>query len=107
MAWIFLIIAGIAEISGVSFMKLSNGFTRLKSSIGVLLSAGLSFYFLSLALLTIPIGTAYAIWTGIGAAGSVIVGMLFFRESRNPKRILFIGCILIGVIGLRLTGNVH
>ncbi|MDZ5474220.1 multidrug efflux SMR transporter [Bacillus sp. 31A1R] len=102
MAWIFLIIAGFGEIGFVIFMKLSEGFTRHKYTLLSVVSGMFSFYFLSKALLTIPIGTGYSIWTGIGAAGSVIVGMLFFKESKNWLRIVFISMIILSVVGLKV-----
>lgn len=101
MEWIYLIIAGFCEVGFVIFMKLSDGFTRHRYTLLTLISSAFSFYFLSKALLVIPIGTGYGIWTGIGAAGSVILGILFFGESRNWKRVLFILMIVAGVIGLK------
>lgn len=103
MAWIFLIIAGFAEIFFVISLKYSQGFKRLTASLMCLIAMGMSLYTLSLALLTIPIGTAYAIWTGIGSVGSVLAGMLFWGESREIKKIIFISCIFVGVIGLKIT----
>jgi quaternary ammonium compound-resistance protein SugE len=101
MAWVYLVLAGFGEIGFVIFMKLSEGFSRKKYTLLSALSGFVSFYFLSRALLEIPIGTGYGIWTGIGAAGSVLLGMLFFGESRDWKRVLFIGMIIGGVIGLK------
>ncbi|MBM7702406.1 DMT family transporter [Metabacillus iocasae] len=103
MAWITLILAGFCEVGLVIFLKLSDGFKRLWPSLGFILFGGLSFYLLSLSLVDLPIGTAYAIWTGIGSAGSVVVGMLFFKEPKDIKRILLILCIITGVVGLKLT----
>jgi quaternary ammonium compound-resistance protein SugE len=102
MAWVFLIIAGFGEIGFVIFMKLSEGFTKHKYTFLSVVSGFFSFYFLSKALIEIPLGTGYGIWTGIGAAGSVLLGMLFFGESRELKRIFFICMIISGVIGLKL-----
>ncbi|WP_394236605.1 DMT family transporter [Niallia oryzisoli] len=101
MEWIYLIIAGLCEVGFVIFMKLSEGFTRHRYTILTLVLSAFSFYFLSKALLVIPIGTGYGIWTGIGAAGSVILGILFFGESRNWKRVMFILMIVAGVVGLK------
>ena len=105
MEWILLITAGFCEVGMVTFMNLSNSFTRWKPIIGVLIFGAASFYLLSLALVTLPLGVGYAIWTGIGSAGSVIVGMLFFKESRDLKRIIFISCIIISVVGLKFVTN--
>ncbi|PLR81121.1 QacE family quaternary ammonium compound efflux SMR transporter [Bacillus canaveralius] len=101
MSWIYLLFAGLGEVGFVIFMKLSDGFTRTKYSILCGISGFASFYLLSKALLELPIGTAYGVWTGIGAAGSVLLGMLFFGEPRNWRRILFIAMIIISVIGLK------
>ncbi|APC38917.1 DMT family transporter [Clostridium estertheticum] len=105
MAWIFLITAGFCEVAMVTFMNLSENFTRWKPIIGLAIFGAVSFYLLSLAIVTLPLGVAYAIWTGIGSAGSVIVGMLFFKESRDLKRIVFISCIIISVVGLKFVTN--
>ena len=102
MAWIILIIAGIFEILFVITMKLSDGFKRHIYTILTVVASIVSLYLLSLALLYIPVGTGYAVWSGIGAAGSVLLGMFFFGESRNCKRISFILMIITGVIGLKL-----
>lgn len=104
MSWTFLVIAGLGEIGFVSFMKLSEGFTKTRYTILTVLSSLVSFYFLSKALLGIPIGTGYGVWTGIGAAGSVLLGMYFFGESKDWKRLVFIGMIISGVIGLKWLG---
>lgn len=104
MAWIYLVIASFGEIFGVTSINL---FLQ-KKSVGRLLliiaTFGLGFVFLSLAMRDIPLGTAYAIWTGLGAAGAVIIGILFFNESAGWKRIVFIICIISGAVGLKLLG---
>ncbi|PZD97759.1 QacE family quaternary ammonium compound efflux SMR transporter [Paenibacillus sambharensis] len=107
MAWIYLLISGLGEVSGVTFLKLSDGFRKWKPAIGAVLSGFVSFYFLSRALQDIPISTAYGIWTGIGSAGSVILGMLVFKESKAALKLLFIAMIIAGVAGLRIVGGVH
>lgn len=104
MSWIYLILAGFGEIGFVLFMKLSDGFKNKRYTVLTCIAAFISFYFLSKSLLEIPIGTGYAIWTGIGAAGSVLIGMLLFGESRDGKRVLFIVMIIAGVVGLKLVG---
>jgi len=105
MSWIFLLIAGLAEIGSVISLKQANGFTKWFPSIACLFFGSLSFYFLSLSLKTLPIGPAYAIWTAIGSVGSVLFGMIFFQESRDRKRIALIICILIGAIGVKITSG--
>lgn len=103
MAWIQLIVAGLAEVSGVTFLKLTNGFKN-KSYVVLMIVAGvINFYLLSKAIKTLPIGTAYAIWTGIGSVGTVLIGMIFFRESREWVRLLFITMIVTGIVGLKMT----
>lgn len=102
MAWIFLIIASFGEIFGVMFITL---FVRKKNIFYLLMivvSMGLGFFFLSLAMQSIPLGTAYAIWTGFGAAGAVLLGVLFFKEPADWKRMLFLTCIIAGAVGLKV-----
>lgn len=102
MAWIFLIIAGLCEMLGVTFMNWALQRHTWPLWLAMVIGYGLSFSFLDLALQTLPMGTAYAIWTGIGAAGGVLTGMLFFGESRNWRKLLWVGVILIAVMGLKL-----
>lgn len=104
-AWIMLLIGGICEVGFVTMMKLSDGFKKLKFSLLTILFMILSFYSLSLALKTLPIGTGYAIWSGIGAVGSVLVGILFFKESKVILKYVFILMIIIGIVGLKLSTN--
>jgi quaternary ammonium compound-resistance protein SugE len=105
MAWIFLFIAGIFEIVWAIGLKYTEGFTKLFPSVITVLGMAISFYFLSMAVKTLPIGTAYAIWTGIGAAGAVILGMVLFGEPRNLLRLMFVAFILAGIIGLKATSG--
>lgn len=107
MAWLFLVLAGFAEVGGVISLKLSEGFKKWKPTIASVLFGCASFYLLSLSLRSLPIGTAYAVWTGIGSVGSVIVGMIFFRESKHWIRILFISFVVIGIAGLRFVSEGH
>lgn len=105
MAWMILVIAGFFEVAFVTTMKLSDGFKVKKFTALTILSGALSFYLLSLALTEIAVGTGYAVWTGIGAAGSVVVGMLFFKESKQPEKLFFLACIIAGVAGLKIFGS--
>jgi quaternary ammonium compound-resistance protein SugE len=98
-----LIIAGIFEVVWAILLKYSNGFTRLIPSILTIVGMIVSFFFLSLSLKYLPIGTAYAIWTGIGAIGTVILGILLFGDPATPARLALIGLILAGIVGLKLT----
>lgn len=103
LSWIVLLLGGVCEVGFVTMMKLSDGFRRTKFTLLTLLFMVFSFYSLSFALKEIPIGVGYAVWAGIGAVGSVLVGMLFFREARSWKKILFIAMIIIGIVGLKLS----
>ena len=103
MAWVYLIFAGFGEVAGVIGM---NKVAQKKSvaNFGFLFgSFAISFTLLALAMKTLPMGVAYAVWTGIGTVGGTLVGMLLYNESKNRKRILFILCILIAVVGLKLS----
>ena len=104
MAWFLLVIAGVFEVAFVVCMKLSDGFKNVKFTILTVISASLSFFLLSLALREIAVGTGYAVWTGIGAAGSVLLGMYLFQEKKNRKKLFFLSCIIMGVVGLKLFG---
>ena len=103
MAWVILLVAGLFEIGFAFGLKFSEGFTRLWPTIGMAASGVVSFYLLSVALKTLPVGTAYAVWTGIGAAGTAVLGILLLSESSEILRLLSILLIVVGVVGLRLT----
>lgn len=105
MAWIHLIIAGVLEIFWAISLKYTEGFSRLWPSVLTIAGMIASFYFLAQALKTIPVGTGYAIWTGIGAAGTAILGIILFSESAALPRLLCIGLIIGGIIGLKLTSS--
>ncbi len=102
MAWFFLIIAGIFEMIGVALISYLHQKRNVLSLVLLILGFGLSFLFLGLALQTLPMGTGYAIWTGIGASGGAILGMIFYGEKVEWKRITFIGIIISSTIGLKL-----
>lgn len=102
MAWVFLIVAGVLEIGWAVGLKYTHGFTRLWPSVCTAAAMAGSFVLLASALKTIPVGTAYAIWTGIGAAGTALVGMLWLGESREVGRIVCLVLIVSGVIGLKV-----
>ena len=102
MAWIYLFIAGLFEIAWAVGLKYTEGFTRLWPSTGTLAAMVVSFWLLAEALKSIPIGTAYAVWTGIGAVGTALVGILFFGEPRHALRLICILIIVAGIAGLRL-----
>lgn len=104
MDWLFLIMAGIFEMTGVAMInKLHQDRTWRAFSL-MFIGFGLSFLFLALAMRTLPMGTSYAIWTGIGASGGAILGMLVYSEPRNISRIISIAVVLGSVVGLKLIG---
>lgn len=102
MAWIFLVIASLGEIFGVMSINLFLQKRSFGRVLLICLTFGSGFAFLSLAMRDIPMGTAYAVWTGLGAAGAVLMGILFFKESAGWKRLFFLCCIIVGAAGLRL-----
>ncbi len=103
LAWMFLLLAGFFEICFTVTLKYSQGFTKLIPSIITVIFIVLSFFSVSQAMKTIPIGTAYAVWAGIGAAGTVVTGILFFGDSYHIIRLISIFLIIIGIIGLKLA----
>jgi quaternary ammonium compound-resistance protein SugE len=102
MNWIILIIAGLFETAWAIGMKYSHGFTKLYPSLFVIITMAISVYLLSISLKTLPVGSAYAVWTGIGAAGTAVLGIIIFGESKELTRLAFIFLIIIGVIGLKI-----
>ena len=103
MTWVLLFIAGVFEVGFALGLKYSEGFSRLWPTLGMVLAGALSFYLLSTAMKSLPAGTAYAVWTGIGAAGTATVGILLLGESANTLRVLSLALIVAGVVGLRLS----
>lgn len=103
MAWVYLVIAGLLEVIWAYFMKQSSGFTRLWPSVIALGTMGVSFGLLSLAMRTLPLGTAYTVWTGIGAVGAFIVGIIWLNEGVHPVRVAAAGLILAGIVLMRLA----
>lgn len=102
-AWFSLLMAGLLEVAWALGLKYSDGFTRLWPSIGTLAAIAASFAFLSLALKAVPFGTAYAIWTGLGAAGTLMAGIVLFNEPADVARL---GCVILivsGIVGLKLA----
>lgn len=105
MAWIFLVTAGILEVVWAYFMKQSNGFTKLVPSILTVVIMIASFLLLSFSMKTMPLGTAYAVWTGIGAVGAFIVGVIFLGESLNLMRILAASFIVAGLVMMKISAS--
>jgi quaternary ammonium compound-resistance protein SugE len=102
MAWLYLLVAGVFETAWAIGLKYSAGFTKFGPSVFTVVAMGVSLYLLAVALRTIPVGTGYAVWTGIGTVGAAILGIFLFNEPREISRILCILLILAGIIGLKL-----
>lgn len=103
MSWTILFLAGLFEIAWAVGLKYTDGFTRLWPSVGTLAAMGASFYLLAIAMRTLPLGTAYAVWVGIGAVGTAVLGIVLFAEPANAGRLVSLGLILAGIVGLRLA----
>lgn len=103
MAWLYLVVAGLLEIGWAVGLKYTEGFSRWWPSVGTVAAMVGSFVLLAQALKTIPVGTGYAVWTGIGAAGTAAIGMLWLGESRSALRVFFLAMIVGGVLGLKLA----
>lgn len=105
MAWFYLIIAGLFEVGFTTSLKLSENFSHKGWAAAFFVSISLSFYFLNRAIQAIPIGTAYAVWTGIGAVGTVIIGIVLFKEATDFWRIFFILALISSIAGLKLVSG--
>jgi quaternary ammonium compound-resistance protein SugE len=105
MPWLFLVLASVFEVGFTTSMRLSNGFKQLLAVIGFLVCVSLSLLFLELANRSIPLGTAYAIWTGVGATGTVVIGMIWFGEPVSIVRLLLIAGVVGCAIGLKVTSS--
>lgn len=103
MAWIYIIMAGLLEIVWVIGLKYSHGFTKIIPSIVTVVIIIFSFFLLSKALHSIPLGTGYAIFTGLGTVGTVVTGMLFWGETINPLKVFFVALMILGIIGIKLS----
>ncbi len=101
MSWIYLLVAGFFEIFWAVGLKISHGFSRLIPSALTLFGMVASFYFLSLALKKLPLSTSYAVWTGIGTAGTVLFGVFYFHESISAAHVICVALIICGIVGLR------
>jgi len=105
MAWIYLLLAGLFEVAWAIGLKYADGFSRFWPSVGTLAAMAVSIVLLALAVKTLPIGTAYAVWTGIGAVGAVALGIVLFGDPATWPRLLCLALILVGIIGLKLTAG--
>ena len=105
MAWLYLCIAGVMEVVWSTCMKFSHGFTDLKFSLLTIARMIVSFVFLAQATKVLPLGTAYAVWTGIGALGALVAGIILFKEPAAPARLFFAVLLLVGILGLKATSG--
>ncbi|MGE4417498.1 QacE family quaternary ammonium compound efflux SMR transporter [Marinobacterium iners] len=103
MSWLILCLAGVLEISWAIGLKYTEGFTRFWPSVATVVSLLVSFALLGIAMRSLPVGTAYAVWVGIGAVGTAVLGMLLFGESTEPLRLVSLGLICAGIVGLKLA----
>lgn len=103
MAWVYLLIAAAFEVQWAITMKYTEGFSRLWPSVICIAGMAVSIYFLALSQKTLPVGTSYAVWTGLGAVGTATLGIFLFNEPRDVARVLCIGLIVCGVLGLKLV----
>ena len=104
-AWVYLIFAGVLEVGFASMIKLTENFTKMVPTLVFLVFACGSFYALTKAVETIPIGTAYAIWTGIGAFGTIVIGILFYSEPAGLLRLFFLFTLIASIVGLKLVSH--
>ena len=103
MSWIILVLAGLLEIGWAIGLKYTEGFTRFWPSVGTIVSMVVSIVMLGWAMKSLPVGTAYAVWVGVGAVGTAILGIVLFSEPANTGRLVSLGLIVLGIIGLKLA----
>ena len=103
MAWTLLMVAGIFEIGWAIGLKYTDGFTKLWPTVGTVAAMAISLGLLGIAMKSLPVGTAYAIWVGVGAVGTVILGIVLFQEPTNALRLVSVGLIIAGLVGLKLA----
>ena len=103
MAWVTLFIAGLCEVGWAIGLKYTEGFSRLWPTLGTVAAMAVSLWLLGVAMKSLPVGTAYAVWVGVGAVGTVILGIVLFGEQANPARLISVMLIVAGIIGLKLA----
>jgi quaternary ammonium compound-resistance protein SugE len=103
MAWLILVLAGLFEVGWAIGLKYTHGFSRLWPTVGTVIAMMVSLALLGIAMKSLPVGTAYAVWVGVGAVGTVILGIVLFGEPANPARLISVGLIIAGIIGLKLA----
>jgi quaternary ammonium compound-resistance protein SugE len=106
MAWFVLVLAGLFEVAWAIGLKYTDGFTRLWPTVGTLAAMAISLGLLGLAMKSLPVGTAYAVWVGVGAVGTAILGIVLFAEPANAGRLISLGLIVAGIVGLKLASPV-
>lgn len=104
MPWILLVVAGLLEVGWAIGLKYTEGFTRWWPSVGTVVAMAGSVVLLGLAMRSLPVGTAYAVWVGVGAVGTALLGMVLFGEAASPARLASLGLIVAGIVGLKLAG---
>ncbi len=105
MAWLILVLAGLFEVGWAIGLKYTHGFSRLWPTVGTVVAMLVSLALLGIAMKSLPVGTAYAVWVGVGAVGTVILGIILFGEPANPARLISVGFIIAGIIGLKLAAS--
>lgn len=103
MAWVILVIAGLFEVGWAIGLKYTEGFTRLWPTVGTVVAMIVSLWLLGIAMKSLPVGTAYAVWVGVGAVGTVILGIVLLDEPANPARLVSVALIVAGIVGLKLA----
>ncbi len=103
MNWILLVLAGLCEVAWAIGLKYTEGFTRPLPTVGTISAMLISIWLLGIAMKSLPVGTAYAVWVGIGAVGTAILGIILLNESANPARLVSLGVIVAGIVGLKLA----
>ena len=103
MAWVILVVAGLFEVGWAIGLKYTYGFTRLWPTAGTVLAMIVSLWLLGVAMRSLPVGTAYAVWVGVGAVGTVVLGIVLLGEPANPARLISVGLIIAGIVGLKLA----
>src|SRR5690606_16440142 len=104
-AWVMLVVAGMFEVAWAIGLKYTQGFTRLTPTVLTLIALAASMFLLARAAESLPIGTAYGVWVGIGALGAAILGIALFKEPATPARLFFLGLLLLSIVGLKLTSS--
>ena len=105
MAWLILVLAGLFEVGWAIGLKYTHGFSRLWPTVGTVIAMLVSLALLGIAMKSLPVGTAYAVWVGVGAVGTVILGIVLFNEPANPGRLISVGLIIAGIVGLKLASS--